>query len=64
MLTGKQMKLHFLKNALLLLSITLFTGCTANSWIDAVGRVLEEKDKYEKDSRSKRIKAANKAAGY
>ena len=63
MLTGKQMKLHFLKNALLL-SITLFTGCTANSWIDAVGSVLEEKDKYEKDSRSKRIKAANKAAGY
>ncbi|BEK72520.1 hypothetical protein [Enterobacter asburiae] len=64
MFIGKEMKLSFFKNAPLLLSIMLFSGCTTNSWINAVGSVLEGKDKYEKDSRSKRIKAANKAAGY
>ncbi|MND98411.1 MULTISPECIES: hypothetical protein [Enterobacteriaceae] len=46
-----------------MLSLTL-SGCTASDWIDAAGGIMQANDKYEKDSRNKRIKAANKAAGY
>ncbi|MDX6019810.1 hypothetical protein SIL08_05890 [Scandinavium sp. V105_16] len=47
----------------LLLSVGL-SGCTANDWIDAAGGIMQAKDQQEKDARNKRIKAANKAAGY
>lgn len=40
------------------------SGCSASSWINAAGEIMQGKDKYEKDARGKRIKAANKAAGY
>jgi len=46
-----------------MLSLTL-SGCTASDWIAAAGGIMQANDKYEKDSRNKRIKAANKAAGY
>ncbi|WP_447870670.1 hypothetical protein [Serratia fonticola] len=58
------MKLKVVKCVFLLLSASLVSGCTANSWISGAGSVLQAKDKYEKDTRTKRIKAANKAAGY
>lgn len=47
----------------LLLSATV-SGCTAGDWVDAAGGLMQATDKYEKDARSERIKAANKAAGY
>lgn len=47
----------------LMLSLTL-SGCTASDWVDAAGGIMQATDKSEKDSRNKRIKAANKAAGY
>ncbi|MCS2154360.1 hypothetical protein [Scandinavium goeteborgense] len=47
----------------LVLSMGL-SGCTANDWIDAAGGIMQAKDQQEKDARNKRIKAANKAAGY
>lgn len=40
------------------------SGCTTSSWINAAGEIMQGKDKYEKDARGKRIKAANKAAGF
>lgn len=40
------------------------SGCTASSWINAAGGILQGKDAYEKDARIKRINSANKAAGY
>lgn len=46
-----------------MLSMTL-SGCTASDWIDAAGGIMQAQDNHEKDSRNKRIKAANKAAGY
>ena len=47
----------------LMLSLTL-SGGTASEWVDAAGGIMQATDKNEKDSRNKRIKAANKAAGY
>ncbi|WP_193216285.1 hypothetical protein [Buttiauxella massiliensis] len=47
----------------LMLSLTL-SGCTASDWVDAAGGIMQATDKNEKDARNKRIKAANKAAGY
>ncbi len=47
----------------LVLSVGL-SGCTANDWIDAAGGLIQANDQQEKDARNKRIKAANKAAGY
>lgn len=47
----------------LLLSVGL-SGCTAGDWVDAAGGIMQAKDKQEKEARNKRIKAANKAAGY
>lgn len=47
----------------LMLSVTL-SGCTASDWIDAAGGIMEATDKNQKDARTKRINAANKAAGY
>ena len=40
------------------------SGCTASDWVDAAGGILQAKDSQQKDARNKRIKAANKAAGY
>lgn len=40
------------------------SGCTASDWVDAAGGIMQAKDNQEKESRNKRIKAANKAAGY
>jgi hypothetical protein len=56
---GVEMKYMFA----LMLSLTL-SGCTASDWIDAAGGIMQATDQNEKDARSKRIKAANKAAGY
>ncbi|WP_202308417.1 hypothetical protein [Dryocola clanedunensis] len=47
----------------LVLSMTL-PGCTASDWVDAAGGIMQATDQHEKDARNKRIKAANKAAGY
>ncbi|HEE0119792.1 MULTISPECIES: hypothetical protein [Citrobacter] len=47
----------------LMLSVTL-SGCTASDWIDAAGGIIQATDKNQKDARTKRINAANKAAGY
>ncbi|EJB8470629.1 hypothetical protein QNN86_18330 [Citrobacter sp. C348] len=47
----------------LMLSVTL-SGCTASDWIDAAGGIMQATDKNQKDARTKRINAANKAAGY
>ncbi|WP_196296627.1 hypothetical protein [Hafnia alvei] len=47
----------------IILSMVL-SGCTANDWVNAAGGIMQAKDKQEKDTRNKRIKAANKAAGY
>lgn len=47
----------------LMLSMML-SGCTATDWIDAAGGIMQATDKNQKDSRTKRINAANKAAGY
>ncbi|HDT6544499.1 TPA: hypothetical protein QFT03_001437 [Kluyvera ascorbata] len=44
--------------------ILSLSGCTASSWINAAGGIMQGKDKYEKEARNKRIKAANKSAGY
>ncbi|GEC65851.1 hypothetical protein RTE01_04860 [Raoultella terrigena] len=46
-----------------MLSMTL-SGCTAGDWIDAAGGIMQATDQQQKDDRTKRIKAANKAAGY
>lgn len=56
---GARMKFVFA----FMLSMTL-SGCTASDWIDAAGGIMQAQDNHEKDSRNKRIKAANKAAGY
>ncbi|MBU9846733.1 hypothetical protein [Rahnella ecdela] len=40
------------------------SGCTASDWVDAAGGIMQANDKQKKDARNKRIKAANKAAGY
>lgn len=56
---GVEMKYMFA----LMLSLTL-SGCTASDWIDAAGGIMQATDQNEKDARNKRIKAANKAAGY
>lgn len=40
------------------------SGCTANDWVDAASGIMQATDKQEQDARNKRIKAANKAAGY
>ncbi|WP_196209009.1 hypothetical protein [Citrobacter sp. Res13-Sevr-PEB04-36] len=47
----------------LMLSMML-SGCTATDWIDAAGGIMQATDKNQKDARTKRINAANKAAGY
>ncbi|MGB2539603.1 hypothetical protein [Hafnia paralvei] len=47
----------------LMLSMGL-SGCTANDWVDAASGIMQATDKQEQDARNKRIKAANKAAGY
>lgn len=47
----------------LMLSMML-SGCTASDWIDAAGGIMQATDKNQKDARTKRINAANKAAGY
>ena len=47
----------------LMLSVTL-SGCTASDWIDAAGGIMQATDKNQKDAMTKRINAANKAAGY
>lgn len=47
----------------LMLSMVL-SGCTTNDWLDAASGIMQAKDKNEKDARNKRIKSANKAAGY
>ncbi|MEG1209521.1 MAG: hypothetical protein RSE29_00185 [Leclercia sp.] len=40
------------------------SGCTAGDWADAAVGIMDATDKQQKDNRNKRIKAANKAAGY
>lgn len=47
----------------LMLSVSL-SGCTAGDWVDAASGIMQAQDKQQKDARNKRIKAANKAAGY
>lgn len=47
----------------LMLSFAL-SGCTAGDWINAAGGIMQATDKNQKDARTKRINAANKAAGY
>lgn len=47
----------------LVLSVGL-SGCTTTDWLDAANGIMQEQDKQGKDARNKRIKAANKAAGY
>ena len=47
----------------LMLTVGL-SSCTASDWVDAAGGIMQAKDQHEKDPRSNRIKAANKAAGY
>ncbi|HGY3717368.1 TPA: hypothetical protein ACNVDX_003033 [Citrobacter gillenii] len=42
----------------------MLSGCTATDWIDAAGGIMQATDKNQKDARTKRINAANKAAGY
>jgi len=42
----------------------LLTGCTASDFISATGEILNAKDSHDKNMRSEKIKAANKAAGY
>ncbi|HHT7401033.1 TPA: hypothetical protein ACT19U_002449 [Raoultella ornithinolytica] len=46
-----------------MLSVGL-SGCTANDWVDAAGGIMQAHDKQEKDAMNKRIKSANKVAGY
>ncbi|KFC82427.1 hypothetical protein [Buttiauxella agrestis] len=53
-----------MKYVLALMLGVVLSGCTANDWVDAAGGIMQAKDSHEKESRNKRIKAANKAAGY
>ena len=56
---GAKMKYAFA----LMLSMVL-SGCTANDWVDAASGIMQAKDQQDKDARNKRIKEANRAAGY
>lgn len=42
----------------------VLSGCTANDWVNAASGIMQAKDKQEKDTRNKRIKAANKTTSY
>lgn len=53
-----------IKHIVTIILMMSLSGCTATDWIDAAGGIMQGKDKYEKDARSKRIKAANKASGH
>lgn len=44
--------------------MVFLSGCSSSDWINAAGGIMQAKDKNDKEVMNKRIKAANKAAGY
>lgn len=53
-----------MKCVIMMFFVASVSGCSVGDWVGIAGEVMNATDHNEKNARSERIKAANKAAGY